>query len=302
MAFQVGHKRGMLLVVAAGFVWSLNGLLLRLVGDAGTWQVLFYRSIGMVPVLFLWVAYRSEWQPLRTIAATGRAGVIGGLGLVFAFAGSIYSMQATTIANAVFLFAAAPLMTALMARPVLGEVVRPVTWLAIAIAGMGIFLMVREGLALGAGLGNVAALASAIGFSAFTLTLRRARMADMIPAVLIGACLSILVAMMVIWIQGEGLALPLRGWTIAVLMGTVTICGGMILFTIGARAIPASETGLLALLEVMLAPVWVWAFWDESVSRDTLIGGAVLLAAIALNALGQTGADYFPRLKNRDRA
>lgn len=302
MAFQVSHRWGMVLVLAAGFVWSLNGLLLRVVGDAGTWQVLFYRSAGMVPVLFLWVALGSAGQPLRTIASAGRAGIIGGMGLVFAFAGSIYSMQATTIANAVFLFAAAPLMTALMARPVLGEIVRPVTWLAIAIAALGIFLMVREGLVLGTGLGNVAALASAAGFSAFTLTLRRARMADMIPAVLIGACLSILVAMLVIWIQGEGLALPLRGWTIALLMGAVTICGGMILFTIGARAIPASETGLLALLEVMLAPIWVWAFWNETVSRDTLIGGAVLLAAIALNALGQTGADYFPRRKNLDRA
>lgn len=302
MTFQVSRRRGMILVVAAGVVWSLNGLLLRFVGDAGTWQVLFFRSIGMVPVLFLWVAYRSEGQPLRTIAAAGRAGIIGGLGLVFAFAGSIYSMQATTIANAVFLFAAAPLITAVMARPILGEIVRPITWVAITIAALGIFLMVREGLALGAGLGNVAAIASAAGFSAFTLTLRRAHMADMIPAVLIGACLSILVAMLVIRVQGEALALPLRGWTIAMLMGAVTICGGMILFTIGARAVPASETGLLALLEVMLAPVWVWAFWNEATSRDTLIGGAVLLAAIALNALGQTGADYLPRRKNRDRA
>ena len=69
-------------------------------------------------------------------------------------------------------------------------------------------------------------------------------------------------------------------------MGAVTITGGMALFTTGARVIPAAEAGLLVLVEVMLAPVWVWVFWDEPTSRNTLMGGAVLLAAIVLNTLG----------------
>ena len=121
MSYRVSHGQGMALILAAGFVWSLNGLLLRMIGDAGTWQVLFYRSIGMVPVLFLWVALGSGGQPFRALRGTGWAGVIGGMGLVFAFAGAIYSMQATSIANAVFLFAAAPLITAVMARPIPGR-------------------------------------------------------------------------------------------------------------------------------------------------------------------------------------
>lgn len=303
MAFRVNHRQGMALVLAAGVVWSLMGLALRMVGEAGTWQVLFYRSLGLVPALFLWVAVTSRGRPMPVIAATGRAGFVGGLGLVFAFAGSIYSMQATTIANAVFLFAAAPLITALLARPVLGEIVRPLTWVAIAVAAFGIFLMVREGLALGAGWGNLAALVSAAGFSAFTLTLRRAHLSDMTPAVLIGGCLTIAVSALVIWTAGESFALPLRGWGIAVLMGAILLAGGMALFTIGARAVPAAEAGLLALLEVMLAPVWVWLFWNETTSRDTLIGGAVLLAALVLNTFaGQAEAGYLPRRKKRERA
>jgi DME family drug/metabolite transporter len=286
MSYRVSHGQGMALILAAGFVWSLNGLLLRMVGDAGTWQVLFYRSIGMVPVLFLWVALGSGGKPFRALRGTGWAGVIGGLGLVFAFAGAIYSMQATSIANAVFLFAAAPLITAVMARPILGERVRPITWAAIAIAVLGIFLMVREGLALGAGIGSAAALASAAGFSAFTLTLRRARLSDMTPAVLIGAILAIVVAAMVILGRDESYALPARAIALSLLMGAITITGGMALFTTGARVIPAAEAGLLVLIEVMLAPVWVWAFWEEPTSRNTLIGGGVLLAAIVLNTLG----------------
>jgi drug/metabolite transporter (DMT)-like permease len=73
------------------------------------------------------------------------------------------------------------------------------------------------------------------------------------------------------------------------------------LFTTGARAIPASEAGLLALTEVMLAPFWVWLFWNETTSRDTLIGGAVLLAALILNALG-TGWDMAARARATAKA
>jgi drug/metabolite transporter, DME family len=295
MSFRVSHAQGAALVFAAGFVWSLNGLALRLVGEAGTWQVLFYRSVGMVPVLFLWVAFTSGGKPWQTIRSAGMAGVIGGLGLVFAFAGAIYSMQVTSIANAVFLFAAAPLMTAAMARPLLGEYVRPVTWIAIAIAAVGIFLMVRQGLALGAGMGNFAALASAAGFSAFTLSLRRAHLTDMTPAVLIGASLAIIVSALVIWLRAESFALPLRGWGIAVLMGAILLAGGMALFTIGARVVPAAEVGLLSLIEVMLGPVWVWLILNETTSRDTLIGGAVLLAAIVLNTVAGTGGRHAPK-------
>jgi hypothetical protein len=74
---------------------------------------------------------------LAALRAVGVAGVIGGMGLVGAFGGAIYAIQTTSVANAVFLFAAAPLITALLARAVLGERVRPETWGAIALALVG---------------------------------------------------------------------------------------------------------------------------------------------------------------------
>lgn len=285
MAFNVTYRRGVALVIAAGMVWSLNGLALRLVGPAGTWQVLFYRSLGMVPVLFLLLGATSDGRRIAAIRASGWPGLIGGLGLVFAFAGAIFSMQTTTIANAVFLFAAAPLITAVMAWLLLGETARAATWVAIAIAVVGIFVMVREGLQLGAGSGNLAALASAAGFAAFTVTLRWGRLNDMIPAVLIGACLSIIVAALVIGVRGESFALPQRAIVIAMLMGAALIGGGMMLYITGSRSVPAAEIGLLSMVEVVLAPVWVWLFLDETTSAGTLAGGAILLLALAMNAL-----------------
>lgn len=292
MGGEIGYRRGVALVVAAAMLWSLMGLAIRLMGAAGTWQILFYRSLGLVPVLFLVILQRSGGRPLPRIIAAGWPAVIGGTGLVFAFAGAIFAIQATTVANAVFLFAATPLLTAVLAWLLLKEPVRPATWAAIVLAGVGIFVMVREGLAIGAGLGNVAALLSASGFAAFTIALRWGRLGDMLPAVLIGGMLSAAVAGVVIAARGESFALSPHAVALALGMGAGLLGLGMAIYTAGSRVVPAAEIGILSMAEVMLAPVWVWLFLNESASGGTFAGGAVLLAAIALNAL--TGMRHRP--------
>ena len=292
MGQEISYRTGVALVLGAAVLLSLNALAIRLMGDAGTWQVLFYRSLSMVPVLFLTVAIRSGGYPFDRIRAAGWAGLVGGTGLVFAFAGAIFAIQATTVANAVFLFAAAPLFTAVIAWLILREPVRRATWAAIALAGIGIFVMVREGLSIGAGWGNLAAIASAAGFSAFTIALRWGRVANMLPSVLIGGVLSILVAGAVIAVRGESFALPPRAIAIALLMGAVLLAFGLAIYTVGSRVVEAAELGLLSMAEVMLAPVWVWLFLGESTSIGTLLGGAILLAAIAFNAA--TGMRHRP--------
>ncbi len=292
MGGEINYRRGVAFVITAAVLWSLMGLAIRLMGDVGTWQVLFYRSLGLVPVLFAVTWHRSGGHPFARIAKAGWPGLIGGAGLVFAFAGAIFAIQTTTVANAVFLFAAAPLMTAVMAWLLLKEPVRPATWGAIALAGIGMFVMVREGLAIGAGIGNLAALLSSVGFAAFTVTLRWGRLGDMLPAVLIGGTLSVLVAAAVIVARGESFALPARSVGIAMVMGMVLLGLGMAIYTAGSRVVPAAEIGLLSMAEVMLSPVWVWLFLGESASAGTFVGGAVLLAAIALNAA--TGMRHRP--------
>ncbi len=282
------YARGVLLVLAAGLLWSLIGLAIRLIEDAGAWQVMLWRSVGMTPVLILWIARTSGGHPVRALRATGTAGLAGGLGLVVAFAGSIYALQSTTVANAVFLYAAAPLLTALLAWPVLREPVRKATWAAIAVAAVGIGLMVREGLALGAGWGNAGGLAAAAGFAVFTLALRHGRLSDMLPAAALGGLLSIAVGGGVLAVTGQPLLIGARDAAVAAGAGVLFLGAGMVLYTAGSRAVPAAELALLGMLEVMLAPVWVWLALGETASVATLVGGAILMSALALNALSGT--------------
>lgn len=282
------YGTGMLLVVTAGVLWSVQGLVFRQIDTAGTWAVLFWRSVGMIPVLLGFLAWRAGGSPLPAIRQVGMAGVLGGIGLVGAFAGAIYSIQVTTIANAVFLFAASPFLTALIGWAVLGERVRGETWAAIGVAMIGIFVMVREGLQGGAMAGNVAALLSSLGFAVFTVSLRWRKLTDTLPSVLVGGVFSIVVGAAVASMLGQTLAVPVPDAAWAMAMGAVTLSGGMVLYTLGSRIVPAAELALLSNIEVMLAPLWVWAFLGETASAGTFLGGAILLVAVIMN--GVSGA------------
>jgi drug/metabolite transporter (DMT)-like permease len=272
------------LVVLAGLLWSAISLAIRHI-EAGTWAVLFWRSAGMVPVLLAYVAWTSGGRVVSLVRRMGWIGAVGGFGLVFAFAGGIYAIQATTVANAAFLFAASPFMTAVLGWLVLRERVRRATWAAIALAGVGMVIMLREGLAAGAMAGNVAALLSALGFSAFTVTLRWGKLEDMMPAVVLGGVFSMLVAGAVLVAQGGVVWVSGRDIVIAMAMGAGLLGLGLALYTLGSKVVPAAEMSLLSMVEVMFAPVWVFLALGETASPATFVGGAVVMAAITVNAL-----------------
>ena len=279
------YGQGVALVLAAGALWSLMGLGLRQIEAANVWQILFWRSVGAVLVLFAFIWWTSAGRPLAQIRKVGLAGVLGGLGLVFAFAGSIYAIQTTTIANAVFLFTASPFVAAILGWIVLGERVQPWTWVAIALAVFGMYLMVREGLAIGALAGNIAALLSAAGFGAFSVCLRWGKVGEMLPVSLLGGVFGMIAAAAILAVRGEPITASAWDMGAATLIGAVILALGMVMYTLGSKVIPAAELTLLSLIEVLLGPVWVFLILGETASAATFLGGGVLLAAVALNAV-----------------
>lgn len=291
------YATGVMLVVGAGVLWSAMGLAIRLIDSADTWQVLFWRSIGMAPVLMAFIWWRSGGQLWGRMRAAGPVGALGGLGLVLAFGGAIYAIQTTTIANAVFLFAASPFFAAVLGWIFLREPVRRATWAALALAVFGMVLMVREGLAVGALAGNLAALLSALGFAMFTVTLRWGKLGDMMPAVVMGAGFSAVAALAVMAVMGQTPMASARDIGISLAMGAVLLACGMVLYTLGSRVVPAAELTLLSLIEVILAPIWVFLLVGETASSGTFLGGAFVLTAIALNALSGAWGAHRRRVK-----
>lgn len=279
------YRRGVFLVLSAGVCWSLMGPGIRLIEVASVWQILFYRSLTLAPFLFLVIALRSNGNPFRAIRAAGRSGVVGGCALVMAFSGGIFAVQSTTVANAMFLFAAAPFMAAILGVLVLREPVRRATWIAMAGAVVGIAVMVAGGLALGRWAGNAAALVSALGFALFTIALRWKRTEDMMPAVFLAGIFALVVSGTVCATTGLSLALPARDVAVALGLGVFQVGLGLVLYTAGSKVVPAGELALLSMSEVVLGPLWVWLFMGETVTLSTLVGGAILLGSLAGNAI-----------------
>ena len=279
------RKFGVLFVFAAGILWSTVGLGVRMIEDAVVWQILLYRSVSMSLFLYVVIRVRSGESPLAQIRRVGIPSVIAGLSLVAAYSGGIYSMQNTSIANAMLLFATAPFMAAVLGWIILRERVRLATWVAIAVAIGGIAIMVADKSGSVVLKGSLAALGSALGFAVFTVALRWGRTTEMLPSVFLSGLFAIVITFGICQFSGLSVALSLHDGTISMGMGVFQVGAGLILYTLGSRSLPAAELALLSLAEVLLAPFWVWLFLGETASFNTLIGGAVLLAAIAGNAV-----------------
>ncbi|MCR9152064.1 MAG: DMT family transporter [Rhodobacteraceae bacterium] len=274
-----------MLVLLAGVLWSTMGLGIRLIEDATVWQILLYRSASLALFLYVVIRLRSKESPFAQIRRVGAPVVIAGLSLVAAFSGGIYAIQATSVANAMLLFATSPFMAAALGWMLLREPVRRATGLASLVAIAGIAIMVADKSAGGALEGSLAALGSALGFAAFTVSLRWGKAGEMLPAVFLAGLFAVALSVVICLSAGLPLLLTPRDGGIAAGMGVFQVGAGLILYTIGSRSLPAAELTLLSLAEVVLAPLWVWLLLGETATANTLLGGAVLIAAIAGNAI-----------------
>ena len=290
---KINYRKGVVLVLAAGICWSFMGLGIRHIEVANVWQILFFRSLALTPLLLIVLTLRARGNPFIIVQRSGLAGVIGGISLVFAFSGGILAIQTTSVANAMFLFAAAPFFAAVLGWLVLKEHVRNVTWISMIAALVGIVIMVWEGISIGRIIGNVAALISALGFAFFTITLRWKKLEDMLPSVFLGGFFAIIISGALCQIKGYGLDVPNRDIWIALVLGFFQVGAGLILYTLGSKAVPSAELALLSMTEVVFGPFWVWIFLGETAGGYTLLGGMILLISIASNSfLGLTSKTY----------
>ena len=274
------HAKGLSITALGVLILTPDSLLVRLI-EADHWTVVFWRGVLVSLALgigLVLVHRRDAWDRCRAVGRTGVA-----VAFAFAIAGIafIYALTHTSVANTLIIVSAAPLFAALFARPILGERVAGRTWLAIAAAIVGIAIAVSDGLGGSSLEGDLAALAAAIALAAEHTLIRRGRETSMIPALVLAG----LIAALLVLPLARPFELVPRDVPLLLLMGIVILPASVALMTMGPRYIPAAEVGLLLLLEVVLGPVWVWWVLDEVPSDRALIGGAVVVGTLALNAI-----------------
>ena len=274
-----GRVTGRLWVLAAGLCMSLGGPIIRLAEDSTAWQFLFYRSLGAGVVILAYFLVTGR-PVLALVRSAGVDGLVGGLGLAVAFTGYVWGVMHSTVANALFLISASPLFAAFLGWMVLRERVARSMWFAMFGVIAGVAIMIGEGLAEADPFGDLAALASAVGFAVFSVAIRRGRHADMSPTILIGAAITAVFAAVMAAAGGTGLAAPIVDVGLATAYGVLVIGAGIFMLTIGARNVPAAELLVLSLTEVVFASIWVWLAFGEVPSVLTLVGGLIILGSI----------------------
>ena len=275
---------GIYYVIIAGTLWSMMGIGIRLMDNANVWQILLYRSTSLVIFLFIVLLLRTKQNPFSLIYCAQPPAFFAAAGLFIAYSGGMYSVQNTTVANAMLLFASAPFITAILGYILLHEKVPYHTILAISLAVLGIIIMVFESIETNTLKGSIAGVISAFGFSVFTISLRWGKETDMLPSVFLSGLLAISLTMPICYYQGLSMLLSPFNAILALGLGIFQVGIGLVFYTLGSKSVPAAELTLLSLSEVLLGPFWVWLFLGEKASQLTLLGGSLLFAAIIYNA------------------
>lgn len=271
-----GLGRGRAMIAGAALLWSMAGILTRLV-ETNSWTLTFWRSL--LGGLFLLAAVAFQGRGVLTrFRALSPIGWFLGVWMGIETVCFILAFTHTTIANALIIIAINPLLAALAGWFVLQERIAGHTALALAATFGGVAYMVWGEFGGGSGFGDLMALTVAGMFAVVIVTIRRFGDIDLLPA------------MVVAGLSGAALSLPLADpFSISLSdAGYLTLfgCGefglSLVLFTAGARLVPTVEVALLGLVESALAPIWVWIAVGEEPGGRALTGGAVVLGTLAL--------------------
>ncbi|MEX2202027.1 MAG: DMT family transporter [Dongiaceae bacterium] len=275
------HRSGLVLVAGGAIAWSSAGLLARL-AETDVWTTSFWRAVFCALFLTAIILIFERRDLLRTVIGLGRPGVIVAFLLSVDSILFIIALDHTSVANALFIMATTPFIAAVLGRIVLKERVRPKTWLATAVAFCGIALMVSGSLGSASLLGDGLALVVTINFAIAMILMRRHRTINMRPAVWLSAVISVVLTI--------PFASPLAATAID--MGVLFAFGvfemglGLVLFTAGAQRVPPVEAAMIAILESILSPFWVWIFLGEDPGLRTILGGAIVIAAVTVHTIG----------------
>jgi drug/metabolite transporter (DMT)-like permease len=284
------RSRGVVLVAAAALCWSTGGLIARLV-DTDTWTTVFWRSI-FAAVFLLGVTLVQE----RGVARAWIHRIGWGMGwpgvamaLCFATASTCFlnALARTTVANTLVIQSTSPFIAALLGWVWMGEPVRRRSWMAMAAALAGAAVMASHSWGAGSISGDLLALVTAIAFATATVIVRRHRELRMTAAAGLASIFSAIFA----WPPARPLAVGLDDLALLALFGAAQLGFGLVLFTAGARLIPVAEASLIAVLESVLGPVWVWLALGETPAPAAIVGGLIILSALVVHtAMDRGGA------------
>ncbi len=276
-------------VVFAGLLWSFGPLVVRNMDDPGLipWQYLFARGLVIFFLLNIYLFFDEGIEFYKNYLRIGIAGIIGGVGLGTAMITFIWSITNTSAAITLLCLSAMPFITALLGFLFLKEKIRPSVWVAIFVASIGVVIMAFDSVSIGSINGLIYGLASALGFSIFSVSLRWKKETPKFTTVAVAGLFCCLFSIAILIQKDLNFLSSSKNQGLFALHGTL-VCLGLILYSIGSKNLPAAELTLLSLTEVIGGIFWVWIpilGINEIPTNNTIIGGFLIFMAIIYYSL-----------------
>ena len=272
----------MFYMVVSSVVMSFGGLILRSLETTEPLQVSFHRSLGLLGAVIVFLLIRYRRESIQVTRNIGWPGVVGGGLLGCAGLAHLQAMANTTIANSTFILGSIPFFTALFAWVLLKEKLQRRTLVAMLIAAVGLGVMVKEGMQIGAGYGIIMAILTAVCFSVFAVIVRSRRRVQMLPSLIVSSL--VIMAFSAIATKGD-IKVSYHDALLCIIWGAVLSGIANFLFLFASRHLAAAEVTLFMLLEFALAPIWVWWVVNETPSLWTVVGGALIMGAVVIRSV-----------------
>lgn len=270
---------GSLLVLSTGVVFSFGGLAFRLTDDMSAWQYVVFRGVGAIAATLLILSYRYRLRFGPLVSRVEGSHVVAGLLLGAISTIFIVAIEHASVAFVLFLQTLAPLTAAYFSWLLLRERVSAAVGAATAVSIVGVVVMVSGTITDAVEPLGLIAILIPIVFGLYATLIRHTKQIDpQIPVMFAGVTL--VAAGLVGSGVTDGLGVSLHDALIGLGAGSALLAIPVAVFNLAQRVVPAPETSLLLMSEVVLAPVWVWLFVDEEPEVTTLIGGAIILTAV----------------------
>ena len=270
-----------ILVVVAAFCWGLSGVTMAFIEDATPWQVTFYRAFWFsVSLLFILKMQHFKAAFLRMNKVMVSAGV--SLGLCFVC--YVIAMLDIGISNAIFLMSTAPIVGTVFTYLIIREPFTIKIVLSIAVAILGVYIIVGGNIGTGSIWGWLAGFGSPLFFGLYTGLLRIGKSGDM-EAAMPWAGLTTMTVSLFFMSMPELYGISTNDLFLTAILGAISIGLGFYLYTLGSRHLHASELGLLSLLEIVFGIPLAVLVGGQPITSSAFIGGMIILAAIVYRIL-----------------
>ncbi|MEH6824930.1 MAG: DMT family transporter [Motiliproteus sp.] len=273
------HRQGIVLAASGVLVLSFDALLVRLAG-VDPWTVVFWRGMLMALSLSAILLLGGKLQLLPLLRRYWPCILL--LATLHGVNGTLFvlSVSLTSAANTVVILSSSAFFAAFFSWVLLRERVQRRTWAAIGVSLTGVLTVFAGSLGLESWLGDLLALILALSMGLVLSLMRRFNQIPRMPIV----ALSGLVMMALALPYSTPLPLATNEFAWLALMGLVQIPLASVLIMSSTRHLSSPEVSLFLLIETVLAPIWVWMALNEQVPPMTLVGGFIILAAIAVHS------------------